>query len=340
MEIDQQVGRWAVAAHVIGDKDMRVPGRAIQTECAAVQCLVVEHAQREPVRYFVGSLVGVPLDVCRFQSEDSVAESDVVVADRTSVFVRLQDLVSKRGVPGLPDHGPLVPSTQVRPQRAPVPRKPHCSSDVVVEGWREVHGQKSLGGVQDKVSAGLEQREYFLWKASASAQLSHLLRAYVSARRYREHGVARDLPKSVVAKPAKGELRANRLTGRAELTEQLRQVVGYIGVANQPIAALHYTAQRQEQKQRLVGCSSAAPLSGPDIAEELEEAISCHGDGQGGAWDSKCHPASCPGGRINNTVRERRRQGFACASMSEPVCCNYIRQVTYQLGTPEMQASR
>ena len=128
------------ATDLTGNEDLEAFADGRETECSAVESLVVEPAQGQPIRYFVGAAVRMPLNVGSFDTNPDIPELHVEVADCTTVLVLAQDFASEGGVAWL--GGGIVHFLS--------PRDANGFPDVVVQGLGEMTVQELLSGFPDQ----------------------------------------------------------------------------------------------------------------------------------------------------------------------------------------------
>ena len=129
----------------------------LQPHRPKIQRLVMHRAQRQPIGNHIRAVVGMPPDVRGLQSEQAVAEPDVVLTHGASFFVRLEDTLAEPAVPRcvLPDLPPSSWHRLVKSEGGCVRRDSHGLQDVLMNRWRKVFGQDAVSsaGHEFRVSA-------------------------------------------------------------------------------------------------------------------------------------------------------------------------------------------
>ena len=146
VKVSQPPQRVALTVDFTRDQNLETPLVGLEAERAAVECLVVDYAQRKSVRNDVRAAGSVPLDVRRLQSEELVLDANVEAADGATALVLAQNLIAKsRIAPG-----------GVRAERSvgDVVGEAGGGTDVVVKRTGEVPVQEGLSGFVDEPGAG------------------------------------------------------------------------------------------------------------------------------------------------------------------------------------------
>ena len=86
--------------HFPGYQDPKPTTLRVQAHRPTIQCLVMHRAQRQAIRHHISAIVGVPPNMRGLQSEQSVAEPDVILTHGAAFVVRLKDLPCGTGDPG------------------------------------------------------------------------------------------------------------------------------------------------------------------------------------------------------------------------------------------------
>ena len=147
VKIQKPVTRRRDTTDFAGNEDLEAFADGRETECSAVEGLVVEPAQRQPIRYFIGAAVRMPFDVGSFDTDPYIPELHVEVADSTTVLVLAQDFAPEGRVTRLDG----------RIMHLPTPRDVNSFPDVVVKGLREMTVQEFLCGFPDQFGCVAEQ---------------------------------------------------------------------------------------------------------------------------------------------------------------------------------------
>ena len=80
------------------------PEIIVDRECTQIERLVVQGAQRQAVRFLVGTTRLMPLDVGRLEPDLHVAEPQIMAAHCAAILVRAQHAQPERGIAATP-HG-------------------------------------------------------------------------------------------------------------------------------------------------------------------------------------------------------------------------------------------
>ena len=143
--------------HPPGHQHAKPTPLPLQPHRPAIQRLVMHTAQRQPIGNHIAAIVGMPPDVRGLQSEQAVAEPDVVLTHGTSFFVRLEDTLAEPAVPRcvLPDLPPSSWHRFVKSEGGCVRGDSHGLQDVLMDRWRKVLGQDpaSSAGHEFRVAA-------------------------------------------------------------------------------------------------------------------------------------------------------------------------------------------
>ena len=101
----------------------------------------------------------MPSDVRGLQSEQAVAEADVVLTHGASFFVRLEDTLAEPAIPRcvLPDLPPSSWHRFVKSMGGCVRRDSHGLQDVLMDRWREVFGQDAAGSAGHEFRVAAQQ---------------------------------------------------------------------------------------------------------------------------------------------------------------------------------------
>ena len=114
-------------------------------------------AQRQAIGNHVSAIMGVPPDVRGLQSEQAVAEPDVILTHGAPFVVCLKDLPAEPLIPRcvLPDLPASSVHGFVKSEGGWPRRDSHGLQYVVVDRWREVFGQDlvSSAGHEFRVAA-------------------------------------------------------------------------------------------------------------------------------------------------------------------------------------------
>ena len=143
--------------HPPGHQNPKPTTLPLQPHRPKVQRLMMHTAKRQAIRHHISAIVGVPPNVRGLQSEQAVAEPNVVLADRTSLVVRLKHTLPEPGIPRrvLPDLPPPSWHGIFKSGGAWPRRKLHGVQDILMDRSRKMLGQDlpSRAGHEFRVAA-------------------------------------------------------------------------------------------------------------------------------------------------------------------------------------------